>query len=58
MCLIGGEGEENMGGGGITPISVTPRLSCRSPAKDIYFVKKSNSVEEDGYHYAGCDHWA
>ena len=34
MCLIGGEGEENMGGGGITPISVTPKLSCRSPEKD------------------------
>ena len=45
MCLIGGEGEENMGGGGITPISVTPRLSCRSPLRKIF---KNYSWEEEG----------
>ena len=45
MCLIGGEGEENMGGGGITPISVTPRLSCRSPVRKIF---KNYSLKEEG----------
>ena len=35
MCLTGGEGDENMGGGGITPISVTPRLSCISPESEM-----------------------
>ena len=40
MCLTGGEGDENMGGGGITPISVTPRLSCISPASETSFNKK------------------
>ena len=36
MCLTGGEGEENMGGGGITPMSVTPMLSCSSPVGNKY----------------------
>ena len=44
MCLTGGEGDENMGGGGITPISVTPRLSCISPAGEISFNKRKQDV--------------
>ena len=41
MCLTGGEGDENMGGGGITPISVTPRLSCISPESEMSFNKEA-----------------
>ena len=49
MCLTGGEGDENMGGGGITPISVTPRLSCISPAGEISFNKKGNKRKQIMY---------
>ena len=73
MCLTGGEGDENMGGGGITPISVTPRLSCISPESEMSFNKrqqeKTNYIftyflqeytffeKDDTHHCVGCDHW-